>query len=103
MQVGAIVADKEIFGRLRLVDDRQQRRFVETLHEAHVKPGALAGLPQLVAKTVVADGTAEGTGRAEIGHHLRDVPRRTAGDADPAIGIGADDVGQRFAESDEFR
>jgi len=55
--------------------DGEQRRPRQLLDEAHVEVGFLAGAPDLGAKNVGADRTAEGTQLPQCRHRRRHIPR----------------------------
>ncbi|MDR8957191.1 hypothetical protein FEP76_05718 [Burkholderia multivorans] len=100
-EIGAVLADEEIVGRLLRYDHREQRRTIDLADKAQIEArfGALAH--QLVAEQVAADRAGKGGRHAEPRAHARDVPARTAGHAVPAVRVVADEIGQRFAEYDQ--
>ena len=103
VQVGTVVADEKVLWRLILRDDRQQRRALDTLHEAQIEPGLGGSFPQGVAKAAVADRSGKRTAHAERGNGASDVPGRAAGFADPVLAFDADHVGQGLSDGDETR
>ncbi|MCY1358601.1 hypothetical protein D9M69_451420 [compost metagenome] len=74
VQVGAVVADKEILRRVARGDEGKEGRARHALQEAGIEPGRGAGAGEVVAEQVLADGAGERGGNAQPRAGARHVP-----------------------------
>ena len=100
-EIGGVLAQEEVAGRIELVDDGQQRRPRHHLQEARIQSGLARQLDDARAEQVVADRAAPARRHAERRRHPGHVPAGAAGNAAPAVLAGADQVGEGFAEHGE--
>ena len=97
VQVGAVLAQEAVGGRVGAVHHRHQGRLLRTLHEARVQVGRSRRRPQLVSEVVRSHRPGKGAGGPQGGNGPRHVPGRAAGVAGPGVAPGGHEVGERFS------